>query len=126
MIDDRWVESAKCRGMGDISIFFPDSRDHKSIEKVADAYCNSCAVKGECRDWALATEQHAGVWGGEHIAVLRGERRKKTYKPKTFAAHGTWQRYHQHRRMGEIACGPCIEAWRVYIANRRELRAKAS
>jgi len=45
----------------------------------AKAICMLCEVRGECLEWAMATGQDAGVWGGlsedERRALRRARRR---------------------------------------------------
>jgi WhiB family redox-sensing transcriptional regulator len=50
------------------------------IEK-ARAICMQCDVRLQCLEWALATGQDAGVWGGmseEERRALRRARRRET------------------------------------------------
>lgn len=59
-LPDDWRADAACRGL-DPSIFFPraddDAADAKSV-------CATCPVAEACLEWALATRQPDGVWGG--------------------------------------------------------------
>jgi WhiB family transcriptional regulator, redox-sensing transcriptional regulator len=57
-----WMDEAHCRKEGvPTSVFFPEkSRSAVPAQKV----CIECPVSGECRDYALATNQSHGVWGG--------------------------------------------------------------
>lgn len=42
-------------------MFFPVS---ETGELEAKAVCAGCPVQAQCREWALATGQDTGVWGG--------------------------------------------------------------
>ena len=76
-----WVHRAKCRGE-DPELFFPIGSTGLAVTQVdaAKAVCVVCAVKSDCLEWALATGQDAGVWGGlseeERRAVRRARRRE--------------------------------------------------
>lgn len=60
-----WWKSAACQDT-DPEIFFPVSAtglSHKDIAR-AKAVCASCLVRQPCLQFALATRQAHGVWGG--------------------------------------------------------------
>lgn len=57
---DDWRDLAECFGQ-DTSLFFPDS---EADAKPALAICAECPVRAECLEWALASRQDDGVWGG--------------------------------------------------------------
>ena len=52
-------------------MFFPDSEE-ESASIAAKAICGECPVTEACLQYALATNQGAGVWGG----LDEGERRR--------------------------------------------------
>ena len=54
-----WRQSAACRGV-DPEIFYPASEE----AVVAKAVCASCAVREACLEFALASRERDGVWGG--------------------------------------------------------------
>ncbi len=60
-----WRHSALCRDE-DPELFFPIGTVGPAERQVveAKAVCRQCAVTQDCLDWALATGQDAGVWGG--------------------------------------------------------------
>lgn len=62
-----WRAHARCRGM-DTEVFYrPDgvSRPVRvAREQAAKAICASCPVKASCLEWAVATAEPAGIWGG--------------------------------------------------------------
>ncbi len=68
--DINWRESAACNGV-DSAVFFPDSEDPKDAV-AAKKICGECPAVAECLQYALATNQGAGVWGG----LDEGERRR--------------------------------------------------
>lgn len=63
-----WQKQGECVGLNP-DIFFPAKGDDF---KSAKAVCAACAVRAECLEYALATEQRFGVWGG----TSERERRK--------------------------------------------------
>jgi WhiB family redox-sensing transcriptional regulator len=76
-----WVHRARCRDV-DPELFFPIGNTGPAAQQtdVAKAICKPCEVRLECLEWALATGQEAGVWGGlseeERRAVRRARRRQ--------------------------------------------------
>jgi WhiB family transcriptional regulator, redox-sensing transcriptional regulator len=67
-----WRESAACRS-AEPELFFPvSSQGHSTTQtERAKAVCAGCPVRRECLQFALATRQSHGVWGG----MSEGERR---------------------------------------------------
>lgn len=51
-----------CIGVADPEVFFPHENGSAAAAK---AICASCAVQGECLDYAMKTEARWGVWGGK-------------------------------------------------------------
>jgi WhiB family redox-sensing transcriptional regulator len=76
-----WVHRARCKDE-EPEIFFPVGNTGPAAQQidVAKAICVSCEVRPECLEWALATGQDAGVWGGlsedERRAVRRARKRQ--------------------------------------------------
>jgi WhiB family transcriptional regulator, redox-sensing transcriptional regulator len=60
-----WRTSAACR-TADPELFFPVSSVGPAQEDIAKAktVCGSCQVRRQCLQFALATHQMYGVWGG--------------------------------------------------------------
>ena len=60
-----WQEVAACRS-SDPELFFPVGTTGHALDSIgrAKAICNSCNVQQECLDYALQTNQEAGLWGG--------------------------------------------------------------
>lgn len=72
--DVNWRSEAACTGI-DSDLFFPSSEDEPaSVE--AKAVCESCPVREACLQYALATNQTAGVWGGLDAGDRRRLRRR--------------------------------------------------
>ena len=78
-----WVQQALCRDE-DPELFFPIGSTGPAALQVeqAKAICFACPVRVDCLEWALATAQDAGVWGGvseeERRALRRARRREAT------------------------------------------------
>lgn len=60
-----WVRQARCIGV-DPELFFPVGSTGPALaqQEAAKAVCAMCPVRPDCLQWALATGQDAGVWGG--------------------------------------------------------------
>jgi WhiB family transcriptional regulator, redox-sensing transcriptional regulator len=77
-----WVQRAKCKDE-DPELFFPIGTTGPAAEQIerARAVCMQCPVREPCLEWALATGQDAGVWGGtsedERRAMRRSGRRDR-------------------------------------------------
>jgi len=73
-----WVRRARCIGV-DPDLFFPTGTTGPAVAQAesAKAICAMCPVRVPCLEWALATGQDSGVWGGlseEERRVLRRTR----------------------------------------------------
>jgi WhiB family redox-sensing transcriptional regulator len=70
---DAWRANSACRD-SDPDIFFPIGSTGPALEQIETArrICTACNVSEECLEFALATNQEAGVWGG----TTEEERRK--------------------------------------------------
>lgn len=70
---DDWRTMAACRDT-DPDLFFPVGSTGLALEQIAEAkdVCNACAAQAPCLEFALATNQESGVWGG----TSEEERRK--------------------------------------------------
>jgi WhiB family transcriptional regulator, redox-sensing transcriptional regulator len=71
-----WVRRARCIGV-DPELFFPVGTTPPAMAQVAaaKAVCRACPVRVECLEWALATGQDSGVWGGTSEEERRTLRR---------------------------------------------------
>jgi WhiB family redox-sensing transcriptional regulator len=70
---DDWRRYAACRDT-DPDLFFPIGTTGPAVDQIAAAkrVCSSCEAKTACLEFALITNQEAGVWGG----TAEEERRK--------------------------------------------------
>jgi WhiB family transcriptional regulator, redox-sensing transcriptional regulator len=76
--DDQWRDRALCRDT-DPDLFFPVGTTGLALVQVdhAKRVCGQCSVSDACLDFALATNQDSGIWGGlseEERRVIRRER----------------------------------------------------
>ncbi|WP_042366064.1 WhiB family transcriptional regulator [Streptacidiphilus neutrinimicus] len=76
-----WQERAACAERDTMLFFHPAGergRDFEDREQAAKRVCAACQVIRQCRDYALATHEPYGVWGGmsedERGSVLRRRR----------------------------------------------------
>ncbi len=75
-----WVHHARCRDE-DPELFFPVGNSGPAALQIdaAKSVCFSCVVREQCLEWAMATGQESGVWGGmsedERRALRRARRR---------------------------------------------------
>ncbi|MCU1369222.1 WhiB family transcriptional regulator [Aquihabitans daechungensis] len=70
---DEWRRTAACRDT-DPDLFFPVGTTGPAIEQIenAKAVCRQCDAQRDCLEFALATNQDSGIWGG----TSEEERRK--------------------------------------------------
>ena len=73
--DVSWRKDAACSGI-DSEIFFPASEEDAESIAQAKAVCAECPVREACLQYALATNQAAGVWGGLDAGDRRRMRRR--------------------------------------------------
>ena len=68
-----WRDRAACRDT-EPDLFFPVGTTGAAVEQIeaAKAVCRSCDAMSPCLEFALATNQESGVWGG----TSEEERRK--------------------------------------------------
>ncbi|HVR78071.1 MAG TPA: WhiB family transcriptional regulator [Acidimicrobiia bacterium] len=70
-----WRNLAACSG-NQHNLFFPtDGADETSAGR-ARAICASCPVSADCLEYALETNQRAGIWGGTTEDERKSLRRK--------------------------------------------------
>jgi WhiB family redox-sensing transcriptional regulator len=64
-------------------LFFPLGTSGPALAQIEQAkeICRRCKVAPQCLEWALATNQHDGVWGGlsedERRALRHSQQRKQ-------------------------------------------------
>lgn len=82
-----WRERAACRDT-DPDLFFPIGSTGAAFEQIANAktVCTGCEARVSCLEFALATNQESGIWGG----TTEEERRKLR---KTWLAHQRRREY---------------------------------
>ena len=68
-----WRQQAACRD-ADTELFFPES---DTAAGPALAICAECPVREACLDFALATNQADGIWGGATETERRRLRRRR-------------------------------------------------
>ncbi|CAN5689922.1 N/A [soil metagenome] len=68
-----WRKYAACRDT-DPDLFFPVGTTGPAVEQIdsAKTVCQQCDAQSDCLEYALATNQDSGVWGG----TSEEERRK--------------------------------------------------
>lgn len=70
-----WRMLGACRGL-DPTIFYPDDDDEADVAKQV---CEQCGVRVACLEYALASREKVGVWGGhterERRRIIRQRRR---------------------------------------------------
>jgi WhiB family redox-sensing transcriptional regulator len=81
---EEWRQDAACRG-ADLDLFFPISEEDTGPAK---AICASCPVREACLEWAIATHQEDGVFGGLNAAERRRLRRRRRTAARITAASG--------------------------------------
>jgi WhiB family redox-sensing transcriptional regulator len=82
--DKDWRARAACQYV-DPDLHFPESTKSGSRKHFDEAkrVCAACPVKQACLEWALATGQTAGVWGGKSPRERKGMGRPRaTYLDK--------------------------------------------
>jgi WhiB family transcriptional regulator, redox-sensing transcriptional regulator len=57
----QWMDRAACQGI-DVSAFYPPKGSRPDPEALAA--CAHCPVAVQCLEYALATGERYGVWGG--------------------------------------------------------------
>lgn len=74
---DAWRHAAACKDL-DPSVFFPVGVTGPAEQQIATAkqICASCPVRLECLEFAMATKQNFGVWGGYDEEERREMRRR--------------------------------------------------
>ena len=74
---DDWRSPAACRDT-DPALFFPLGPTGPAIEQIDSAkeVCDACDSKAQCLEFALATNQDSGIWGGTSEEERRKLRRQ--------------------------------------------------
>jgi len=76
--EEDWRDHAACR-RHDPDLFFPIGTAGPAQVQIARAkqVCATCPVRIQCLDWALASAQETGVWGGTSEDERRALRRRQ-------------------------------------------------
>ena len=84
---DSWRNDAACRST-DPDLFFPVGTTGVALDHIASAkaVCETCAVKVPCLEFAIETNQDAGVWGGTAEEERRQLRRVRVRQRRADAA----------------------------------------
>lgn len=74
---DEWRRTAACRDT-DPDLFFPVGTTGPAIEQIANAkaVCAQCDAQTACLEFAIATNQDSGIWGGTSEEERRQLRKK--------------------------------------------------
>lgn len=74
---DAWRATAACRDT-DPDLFFPVGTTGPALEQIAaaKAVCTGCDARSACLEYALATNQDSGIWGGTSEEERRKLRRQ--------------------------------------------------
>jgi WhiB family redox-sensing transcriptional regulator len=74
---DEWRRTAACRDT-DPDLFFPVGTTGPAIEQIANAkaVCRQCESQTACLEFAIATNQDSGIWGGTSEEERRQLRKK--------------------------------------------------
>ncbi|HEV2768346.1 MAG TPA: WhiB family transcriptional regulator [Acidimicrobiales bacterium] len=75
---DEWRNDASCRST-DPDLFFPVGTTGDAVSQIeaAKAVCRTCPVQFQCLEFALDTNQDAGVWGAASEEERRALRKQR-------------------------------------------------
>lgn len=84
---EEWRPTAACRDL-DTNLFFPVGVTGPAVDQIeaAKSICQGCSVQADCLEFALATNQEAGVWGGTTEDERRVLRRAWRQRQRAAAA----------------------------------------
>jgi WhiB family redox-sensing transcriptional regulator len=84
--DYSWRTDAICRDT-DPDLFFPVGTTGQALVQIARAkeVCGECPVKNDCLEYALETNQDAGIWGGLDEEQRRAIRRQSAARQRILA-----------------------------------------
>ncbi len=84
--DYSWRTRAICRDT-DPDLFFPVGTTGQALVQIAMAkqVCRECPVSKDCLDYALETNQDAGIWGGLDEEERRDIRRRQSGRQRPTA-----------------------------------------
>ncbi|MGI8808480.1 MAG: WhiB family transcriptional regulator [Acidimicrobiales bacterium] len=72
----KWRDDAACRHTN-VELYFPAGNTGAAVDQIeaAKAVCRSCPVQRACLQFALESNQEAGIWGGKDEDERRRLRR---------------------------------------------------
>ncbi len=81
-----WRDHAACLGH-DTERFYPSGTTGAALDQAeqAKAVCAGCKVRAQCLDYAMDTNQDAGIWGGmteDQRRTLRSSRQRRSWGPQ--------------------------------------------
>lgn len=84
---DDWRMRASCRDT-DPDLFFPVGTTGIALEQIeaAVSVCRQCEVQAACLEFALATNQESGIWGGTSEEERRKLRKQWLQRQRQAAA----------------------------------------
>lgn len=82
-----WRRDAACRDTNP-DLFFPVGTTGQALVQIEQAktVCRECPVQTDCLEYAVTTNQDAGVWGGTSEEERRKLRRMQQARQKAAAA----------------------------------------
>jgi WhiB family redox-sensing transcriptional regulator len=87
VLAETWRDAASCRST-DPELFFPVGTTGLAIDHIASAkaVCTTCPVQAPCLEFAIESNQDAGVWGGTSEEERRQLRRQRLRQRRAAAA----------------------------------------
>lgn len=81
-----WRRDAACRDT-DPDLFFPVGTTGPAIEQIeeAKAVCQACHAQAQCLEYAIATNQDSGIWGGTSEDERRQLRKRSQARQRQMA-----------------------------------------
>ena len=80
-MDLSWKLAGACRN-ANTDVFYPPSDADAAPAK---AVCESCRVRAECLEYALAVREPEGIWGGCTLAERRSILRRRRDRERKLA-----------------------------------------
>jgi WhiB family redox-sensing transcriptional regulator len=84
--NEPWIDRAACAGL-DPDLFFgfesETKEERKAREAKAKGICDGCPVAADCLEFALATRQKYGIWGGLDDSERASELRRRAGRSRT-------------------------------------------
>ena len=84
--NEPWIDRAACAGL-DPTLFFgfenETEEESRAREAKAKGICVGCPVADDCLEFALATNQRFGIWGGLDAGERASELRRRAARSRT-------------------------------------------